>query len=909
MTLQDLLPYLDRPHTGRKGEIWAFCPCHPDGTKYGRRSLKFCESDGKILAHCFAGCLFKDIVAALGLKASDFFAEQKQTKRQSTKNQSEIVATYDYRDAEGNLLYQVCRLANKQFRQRRPDGSGGFVWNLKGVNSVLYRLPEFHQVVKDGELIFVPEGEKDCENLAKLGLTATTNSGGAGKWRPEFAESLKGACVIVLPDNDEAGRKHAEQVAQSLQGKAASVRVLELPNLPEKGDVSDWLVDGGTKERLLQLAADCAEWQQPAGGQEANRKQTHNNKIEGSAELITAGYAINTGRLCFLRFSDKGDAIPVPLCNFVAEVTQEIVKDDGIETQQEFEIEGKLAAGQVLPKLRVSKDKFSAMHWPLDWGMKAVISAGQGARDKMREAIQLLSQDAARDYIFTHIGWRKITDEWVYLHAGGAVGARNLSVIPGADSLRNYVLPDTGDTLSAVRKSLELLNITSREVTLPLLSAVYRAPTTSLLYPDLTLFLYGQTGSFKSTIAALFLCHYGQFTLKNLPESWLSTENALEKSANLCHDAILVIDDYAPESNVREAAALDKRVNRFIRQVGNRAGRGRLRSDLTSRPAYLPNCLPLATGEQLPLGISSVAARMLPVEVLRKEVDLELLSEAQKTAAVLPVAMRGYLEWLRPQMDDLTKALARRFTQLRDEAQVAGHARLPEIVANLHIGAEMGLRFAVEIGAIKQSEADVLLSENWSVLIALANKHAKVLQQERPVMQFLRTLEALFTQRLAHLADRTSGNPPTNGVTKRSLDVPQFSAGKKIGWIDDSGIYLQPAAAWAVVNEFNRYGDRIAVRERTMREMLAREGVSVTREGRLTFQARCENKVIETLHITHEKLEALLLVDTAYSAYSGKKQSENSVVARKMGVGTFEPEVPTSAYESAYTKETDSEFY
>src|SRR5262249_39794834 len=105
------------------------------------------------------------------------------------------------------------------------------------------------------------EGEKDVDNLRAIGLTATCNPGGAGKWRQEYADCLKShQCVVILPDNDEAGCGHAKQVAESLTGKVASVKVLELPSLPAKGDVSDWLAAGGTREQLETLADAALEF-------------------------------------------------------------------------------------------------------------------------------------------------------------------------------------------------------------------------------------------------------------------------------------------------------------------------------------------------------------------------------------------------------------------------------------------------------------------------------------------------------------------------------------------------------------------------------------------------------------------------------------------------------------------------
>lgn len=174
-----------------------------------------------------------------------------------------IVETYDYRSAEGNVVYQGVRYDPKDFAQRRPDGRGGYIWNLDGVERVLYRLPELLAANGD-ETVYVPEGEKDVDPLAKQGLVATTNPQGAGKWRDEYTAALKGRHVAILQDNDEEGRKHAEKVARLLYGEAASLKVVVLPDLPEGGDVSDWLNAGNSVDDLLRIVDETPQWEPPS---------------------------------------------------------------------------------------------------------------------------------------------------------------------------------------------------------------------------------------------------------------------------------------------------------------------------------------------------------------------------------------------------------------------------------------------------------------------------------------------------------------------------------------------------------------------------------------------------------------------------------------------------------------------
>lgn len=223
------------------------CPAHADKTP----SLSVSTGDdGRVLLHCHAGCATDSILGKIGLEAKDLFAD-------NGHKQTEPPATYDYTDATGKLLYQVCRKVGKHFSQRRPDGSGGWVYNLNGVQRVPYRLPSAIEAIRDSKTVYVVEGEKDADRLAALGLAATTNSGGAGKWLDSLSAHLKGAKAVILPDNDQPGRDHAKAVAASLKGTASSVKIVELPGLEEKGDVSDWLSAGNGKTDLIELLKDA----------------------------------------------------------------------------------------------------------------------------------------------------------------------------------------------------------------------------------------------------------------------------------------------------------------------------------------------------------------------------------------------------------------------------------------------------------------------------------------------------------------------------------------------------------------------------------------------------------------------------------------------------------------------------
>ncbi|MBB6050418.1 DUF3987 domain-containing protein [Armatimonas rosea] len=280
--LQNVLTRLERVRIQGSCHT-AKCPAHDDE----RASLSVSEGkDGQVLLKCHAGCEWRQVVEALGLTISDLFPPREQAAPSSLPKKI-LTNQYDYIDESGKLLYQALRYQPKEFRQRAPDGKGGWSWSLQGVRRVPYRLPKVIEQANAGKTVFIVEGEKDADALGELGLTASTNAGGAGKWLEGFGKYLSGAHVIILPDNDEPGTKHAREVAMSCLPYAASVRIVELPGLPVKGDVSDWLKLGGQRKSLLDLVKASPRLTQEdmenvSDSSESGRYRTYKNTALGS---------------------------------------------------------------------------------------------------------------------------------------------------------------------------------------------------------------------------------------------------------------------------------------------------------------------------------------------------------------------------------------------------------------------------------------------------------------------------------------------------------------------------------------------------------------------------------------------------------------------------------------------------
>jgi 5S rRNA maturation endonuclease (ribonuclease M5) len=292
MTIEDFLGRFEGVRKNASG--WtARCPAHDDR----RQSLSISQGEKGIVLKCFAGCETKDVLAKLGLKERDLFPREKAPARGSfsARRSGRPEAIYPYRNAQGRVLFEVLRFPGKDFRQRRPDPSrpGAYVYNLDGVSRVPYRLPELLQA-DPLAVVFIVEGEKDAGNLSRLGEVATTNPEGSSNSKlwdtAPFREPLRGRDVVILPDNDEPGRKHAERVARAIQGHARSVKVLNLPALPAKGDVSDWMDAGGTQAKLRDMVAATKPWKPPARteGHAGDPKEGDDRERPTQARLLVA---------------------------------------------------------------------------------------------------------------------------------------------------------------------------------------------------------------------------------------------------------------------------------------------------------------------------------------------------------------------------------------------------------------------------------------------------------------------------------------------------------------------------------------------------------------------------------------------------------------------------------------------
>lgn len=858
ITLQGILDRLGGAKQRRGDEYICTCPAHSDH----KPSLWVSEGQKGIIMKCRANkCSTADICAAIGIEVSALFrdppsgggkpraaktspaapapqpdrparpAKTYESYEAAYSHIGKLVKVYPYTGVDGKLLFEVARIrladGDKTFRQHRPVnpalGKFPIVLSVPAEirQGVLYRMPEIDAAVRAGREVYVVEGEKDADTLAGMGYAATTCPGGAKSWTSAHSEHLKGADVIIVPDNDEPGEGHAKQVASLTVRLAARVRIARLvdeyPHLPHKGDITDLveLVGADRAKEILQRAAD-----------KAPRQTVDLYEIALQTYEKIPGYCVAGGCIC--QNTENG---PKTLGTFVALPTREVTVDDGVQVTKRLEIAGWSARGRALETLYIDMDKFSGMSWAANhWGLTANIMPGTTVKDKLRAVIMTAgAQVATQRTIYAHTGWRRIGDKWAYLYEGGCVGADDVEVSmdKGLSMYGLGGLPEGLSQMEAVFSSSNLIDLIDTRISVPMMGLMYLAPLREFLEqagvpPTFTAMLKGGTGTHKSSLAALFMSHFGDFRYDRVPANFHDTTNALRRKAFLLKDMPLLVDDYHPSSGMQERRKMEATAQNLLRAFGDNADRGRLTSELTLQASMPPRSLALITGEELPDVGESGINRLYMMEVEKDDVEItDELTTSQRVARAgdLRQAMRGYIEWLLPKADGMAGVLEELFYSYRDKARtiIAGsgtHDRAAPAVAHIMIGLTMMLDYFEDVGLVDHDGRDSKLEEYWQVVAANSKRQAEANQEERPVQMYMQAVSEMIISKAVTVVDITPGAE----IKEPGKD--------NVGYVDQQNYYFHAGTLYGAVVQF--YSDQARVfsaNQTEIQRMLRDEGI------------------------------------------------------------------------------------
>lgn len=589
--------------------------------------------------------------------------------------------------------------------------------------------------------------------------------------------------------------------------------------------------------------------------------ESQGNPLEGlsGGGEVSAGYpryVVRAGMIQAARVEGRGEGQTVryyPLANFAAIVRRSVIATDGVVDENFFEIDGYLHNGEELPRIRVRAADFVAMNWPVTrWGPEVIVSPGQGARDTLRAAIQHLSQNQVeRATIYKHLGWAKLNGHWHYLHAGGAIAAIESAQVEMdvGRILDGFVLPEppTGEAEGErITQLLELLYLAPHRVTVPLLLYALGAP---LGHTPFSLYLAGPTGVRKTSLALVYQSMFG-YSAPTPPIGWEATANALEGAAFAAKDSLLLIDDYAPTGNERAQKELQAKAARLLRSQGNAVGRLRMRADGSLAGDRPPRGALLITGEDLPPG-HSVRARTLFIELNQGDVDLHALADAQALAreGVWAEAMAGWIRYLAGDPEAYMERLRARMEELRPSWE-GGHGRTMDALARLQAVWELYRDYASSVG-VDLSRIDPIVQDALgSIRDAQRDYHRDV----DPAMRFMRLLYTALRMGRGYMAplEMQANEDVSNYIPAPSLWGWQYKQvagvwepqGPRIGWLpqdwEGRGIYLDPPAAWAIVNRLAVEQGEPLPTERVLWRRLAELGVirSETDGGAIRYAVR-----------------------------------------------------------------------
>ena len=834
ITYDGFLQLLDVKRMGGNGEAVCRCPAHDDK----QASLCVREGDKGIVLKCQAGCRTEDICRSLGVEMRELFkdagdppqrraqAKPAPAKPAAAKHGAQqqrapklygsyqeaygylgrLQTVYAYQGDDGRTAFEVARIyeptGKKTFRQHRPaDPQSGNLFPIRldvpqEIRAgIVYRLAEVKAAMAAGRMIYVVEGEKDADRLAKLGRCATTNPGGAGKWTADHSKRLTGAEVAILADNDDPGREHAAKVLDTLSACARDAWIINLrdgwPEMPDKGDFSD-LADALGDEKALSILDELV-----------TKARSDLRQKALSAYAAIPGYGIDNGCIC--QIGDSGSKM---LCSFTALPIEECTVDDGAKIEKNLKIAGWDMDGRALPTVLVPMNKFRTLDWALEnWGLTANIMPGNTVKDKLRWVITSAgNRVATKSMIYGHSGWRRIGGRWVYLYQGGCIGADGITVDMGK-GLGGYTLdgwPEGMTPEDAAMTSLAVAQVIDEHISVPLLGLTYLAPLYEFLDranypPTFVTMLKGAQGSHKSTIAAMFMSHFGRFGVRNLPANFSSTVNYIRRKAFVTKDSLLCIDDYHPVTSMQERRKLEDMMQALTRTFGDRADRGRMDASMGLQESTPPRCLALITGEEEPEVGASGLARLYMIDV--EKGDYRYGEEMRQTWSsindgALRCAMWHYIQWLVPRADEMPARCRALFDEFRDKAHelIAGQAtndRADDAVAHIMIGLRIMLEWMQDLGILNEESTEEQMRQWWRVVIGNACKQGSAGRDESPEKMFVDALQEMMQNGTIWL--RNVGDLDGKAPNPRAVMV---------GYTDGINYYLMPKAAMAEVTKF-----------------------------------------------------------------------------------------------------------
>jgi len=579
----------------------------------------------------------------------------------------------------------------------------------------------------------------------------------------------------------------------------------------------------------------------------AQHPEVNEEHFREAESKVFGSYFIESGHLKRKRISKDKEEFIQPLSNFHLVSMRKIVRDDGAEKQASLEIEAQL--GERSYKAEISIEEFSQMKWPMKvMGTDAIMAPRSGP--ETQHGLQLLARHEPEKLIYTHTGWHLIDGKPYYLHSGGAIGAdgsrSDIKATLPTSKMNAFMLrePPAGeDEKAAIRASLRFLDVADDLVSVPLFSAIYRAPLGDC---SMTIFASGSTGLFKTATFKLPQQHYGaEFeNEENILHFDNGTANGFKESLFAAKDALCMIDEFVPSGNTNGQQRTHTTADQVLRAVANKSGRIRLGKDLKLQDPHAPRALLIATGEERPRG-HSLAARTVNLSVAKETVNVERLTACQNDAreGFYARSMSGYLRWLASRYGQISKKRKARIAELRRMlALFNGHAKSAQTLADLAIGFDTFLSYAIEAKVLTRDEAESIWKRAWEAFKKLARAQDRIQNSQDPLREVLARLKhaeesgKVVLRDIRDVKDTSSlhvGLRDAMGIGFKNID----EGGQLIEWwCDPEELYS------ALVKLYRDQNSSLPWDKKTLWERLAQAKYTKTNDERFTFRVKFGGK-------------------------------------------------------------------
>lgn len=559
-------------------------------------------------------------------------------------------------------------------------------------------------------------------------------------------------------------------------------------------------------------------------------------------ESAKSGEYFEDGDWLYLKTSDGRKK----LANFTARIVEEILVDDGDDVALVFKV--RLQQKLRVENIEIKSKEFSSLSWINEkCGASFVVGAGTGIKDHTRAAILNLSAPVLRSVVFSHTGWREVDGRWVYLCGGGAIAEDGID--PAIDvhldkNLSAFAIPEPKDETECVNLSLKALReLAPMQVMAPLWGSVFVAPLTSALggdAPDFVAWIHGPSGVMKSELVAVGQSHWGSFSRTQLPGSFVSTVNSVERQWFALKDALFTMDDYFPASNRSGADEMEKMIDKLTRGVGNRKGRDRMSADLKMRSGFPPRGMVAATSERQPSGHSGTA-RIFPIPVAAGAISTAVLSEMQAKRHLLSGAMFSYIKWLAARYPDILTSIQVDYSTIRSKVSFVGeHTRQVSQVSHLLLGLKFFIKFCVFKEVLNEKEGNTLFASALASITAGAGDASVRIAEQDPVNLSLALLRAAFRGGAIYVAAHDTGEAPGDyrawGWKSRKISqyesetIPVRDDGFA-GHINETHLYLLPDSAYPAILSQARKENRVFPVDKNSLERMWDERGVIERDG------------------------------------------------------------------------------